>query len=85
MAKAMHKILKVYESVEAFFKEAAQFDKTTPIYIDSHLGEGIKGEEVSKSIFEMGFTNIYLATGYNPNDFGDLPWIKGIVGKSPPW
>jgi len=85
VAKMEKKVLKAYPSAGAFLKEADQFDKTTPIYIDSDLGNGSKGEEVSKEISEMGFTNIYLATGYRSTDFGPLPWLKGIVGKAPPW
>jgi len=79
------KVLKAYPSAEAFLKEADQFDKGTPVYVDSDLGNGSKGEEVSKEISQMGFTNIYLATGYRSTDFGPLPWLKGIVGKAPPW
>jgi hypothetical protein len=49
------------------------------------LGGGNKGEEISKKIYEMGFKDIYLATGYEPNAFPAMPWIKGIIEKEPPW
>ena len=74
-----------YFSPDDFFKESDQYDKETLICIDSDLGNGTKGEDVSKKIHEKGFTNIYLATGYNADKFGDISWIKKIIGKSPPW
>jgi len=85
VAEEEKKILKSYSTPEDFFKEADQFNKETPIYIDSRLGNGFKGEEVSKEISEMGFTDIYLATGDRQSDFGPTPWLKGIVSKTPPW
>ena len=58
--------------------------KDTPIFVDSSLRDGVKGEEVSRQLYEQGFTELYLATGYDPSQFGPLPWIRAIRGKSPP-
>lgn len=58
--------------------------KTTPIYIDSSLGNEVKGEDVAKHVFAQGFTELYLATGYEPEDFPPMAWIKKVVGKRPP-
>lgn len=52
---------------------------------DSNLQNGEKGEEISKTLYDLGFTQLYLATGYQPEKFGQLPWIKQVVGKAPPW
>lgn len=60
-------------------------DKTTPIYIDSNLRESISGEDFAKELYEQGFTELYLASGYPKGHFGDLPWIKEFVGKEPPF
>ena len=60
-------------------------DPATPIYIDSELGGKIKGEQYAESLFHRGFTALYLATGHRSEYFGPLPWIKGIVGKEPPF
>jgi signal transduction histidine kinase len=58
----------------------------TKIYIDQNLGpHELKGEVWAKTYFEQGFTHLYLATGYGPEDFHDHPWLKGVVGKEPPW
>jgi FixJ family two-component response regulator len=57
----------------------------TPIYLDSELENGVKGENVAHKLHLQGFQNIYLATGYNPEDFKHLTFLKGVIGKSPPW
>jgi signal transduction histidine kinase len=74
-----------FENPTSFLNEMEQFDFNTPIYIDSQLGEGKKGEEIAKRIFNKGFKEIFLATGYPQDYFPAMEWIKGIVGKNPPW
>jgi len=59
--------------------------KTTPIYLDSQLRNGIRGENIAKELNTKGFTNLYLATGYSQESFPPLPWIRQVVGKEPPW
>jgi len=81
----VEKKVKLYETAESFFAEAHIYEKHVPVYVDSNLKNGVKGELVSKTIHDQGFANLYLATGYDPSTFGDLPWIKKIVGKAPPW
>jgi signal transduction histidine kinase len=66
-------------------KTIEAYDKKTPIYIDSTLGNNIKGEDYAKVLYDKGFSELYLATGYNPDHFPPMPWIKGIVGKEPPF
>jgi hypothetical protein len=38
----------------------------------------------AKFLYEQGFQNLYLATGYEKDRFDDMPWIKDIVTKEPP-
>lgn len=59
--------------------------KDTPIYIDSELSEQEKGEIFSKELFEQGFTELYLATGYFKEKFKHCTWLKGVIGKEPPF
>ena len=59
------------------------FDVKSKIYVDSNLGNGVKGEEIAKQISDLGFENIYLCTGYRSSDFAKMPWIKDILGKDP--
>lgn len=76
-----------FADVHAFLIVAKNFSPATFIYIDSSLKDGVKGEMEAKKIFDEGFQNIYLATGYSSEDFNlqDLPWIKGITSKRPPF
>lgn len=70
---------------ESFFKVAATLDKNVKIYVDSDLGNGVKGEVVSREIADKGFSEIYLCTGFLAKSFGPMPWVKEIVGKKPPF
>ncbi len=70
---------------EAFFSAAPKLDRQVKIYVDSDLGNGIKGESVSKQIADLGFSEIFICTGYRSSDFEPMPWVKGVVGKKPPF
>jgi signal transduction histidine kinase len=60
-----------------------EFSHSTPIYIDSNLKDSVRGEQYAKNLYDRGFKNIYLTTGYNESSFEPMPWIKKIVGKEP--
>lgn len=66
-----------------FLFAAARFHLDTKIFVDSNLGNSIKGEDLSKIVFELGFKNIYLCTGYQASQFSDMPWIREVIGKEP--
>lgn len=84
-AKRQNKIVRVYAGPEEFWKESTTVSKDTPIYVDSNLADGVKGEDVAWMMEKKGFSNLHLATGYEASQFDEMPWLKGIVGKSPPW
>ncbi len=35
-------------------------------------------------IAALGFRNIFLATGYEPESFAEISGLAGVVGKDPP-
>lgn len=74
-----------FQRFQDFQKVKHLCDKQTPIYIDSDLHDIETGETYAKSLFEEGFTTLYLATGHDPEEFGALPYIRGIIGKKPPF
>lgn len=76
--------LKAFKSPAEFLADLEAFPKDTPIYIDSELGEDIKGEDIAVGLKEKGFTNLRLATGHPPERFAHLPWLK-VMGKESPW
>lgn len=66
-----------------FFRIARTLSPNITVFIDSDLGNGIRGEKVAEKIYAMGFKNIILATGHGPKDFKSMPWIKAVVDKRP--
>ena len=83
-AKAAGVELKGYKTPEEFARGLEDLPKDTPLYIDSDLGNGIKGEDIASELHEKGFTAIAMATGHGPERFALLPWLK-VTGKEPPW
>jgi signal transduction histidine kinase len=73
--------LSCFNSVDEFISNSSEFDKDTKIYIDSNLGDNKKGEIESEKIYDLGFKNLYLATGYSKEDIDKPSWIIEIVGK----
>jgi len=84
-AQIMGKKVASYKHPQEFLSIAHHYHKSIPIYVDSNLSDGIKGEDVSKEIRALGFENVYIATGLDASEFPPMSWIKGIVGKNPPW
>jgi signal transduction histidine kinase len=68
---------------EEFLFESNRIHFDSKIFVDSNLGNGIKGEEFSKVIYNIGFKNIFLCTGYPEDSLPDMFWVKKTVGKSP--
>lgn len=84
-AKQMNKNILTYQYPENFIKNYKNIPFDTPIYIDSHLADDQRGEEIAKEFYQLGFHSIYLETGYDMSSSQNLHWIKGITGKRPPW
>jgi signal transduction histidine kinase/FixJ family two-component response regulator len=80
-AKKKNIKIQTYFSVSEFLASANNFEKTTPIFIDSNLGDGLKGEILSEDIHKLGFTELYLATGSHPDEIQRPHWIKEVRGK----
>lgn len=75
----------LYPSIDEFMNVVSNYSSDTIIYIDSDLGNNIKGEIEAKKLFDLGFTEIHLATGHSPKRFENMPWLKSIIGKLPPF
>lgn len=84
-ARSQGKKIKSFKRPKDFLRIKHKFSKDVPIYIDVNLADGVRGEDVSQVLNESGFQNLYLATGQDPAEFSHMPWLKGIVGKDPPW
>lgn len=72
------------------FKDPEEIDlgtisKDSVFYIDSNLGDDVKGEDFARKLYDQGFENLYLATGYDKSEFEHLDFLKGVIGKRPPF
>ena len=67
-----------------FLARLGEFPKDIPLYIDSEIGDNVKGEDIAADLKEKGFTNICLATGHPPERFAHLPWLR-VISKEAPW
>jgi FixJ family two-component response regulator len=74
-----------FSSVEEFIDSETTYSKDISIYIDSNLENGFKGEVESKKLYQLGYANLFLSTGYLDFDPSSYPWLKGVVGKKPPF
>ena len=82
-AKNAKKEIRTFSSVDKFFELSESINKTCPIYLDLNL-HGEKSTKYIDQIYDLGFTNIILATGENLGE-GSLPnHVQGISGKLPP-
>ena len=59
--------------------------RSTPLYLDSHLGEGISGEELATELQQAGFTELHIVSGYEAVRFSHLAFLRSVLGKNPPW
>jgi signal transduction histidine kinase len=73
-----------YTDPARFLADLGTFPKDMSIYIDSELGDNIKGENLAADLKEKGFTNLCLATAHPPERFAHLAWLR-VISKTPPW
>ena len=83
-AKTAGADLKLFKTPQELLSAAETLPRDIPLYIDSELGDGAKGEDIAKDLHDKGFTDITMATGHDAAKFSHLPWLK-TSGKEPPW
>ncbi len=74
-----------FATVAEFLKEAPAVGRETPVYVDADLADGVNGAQESVMIHELGFQEIYLATGHEAAKFAAYKHLRGVIGKEPPW
>jgi signal transduction histidine kinase len=84
-AKEAGKSIKIFFTPNEFYDYSKQISRETNIYIDANLSDGLRGEDVAKKSYERGFQNIFISSGYEKDDFKALTFLKGVIGKNPPW
>lgn len=83
-AKEKNDLILCFLTANELYAHLDEIDPLTRIFIDSNLAGEESGEIVAKNLFDRGFKNLFLATGYDPGQFSDLSYLKGIVGKGYP-
>jgi len=87
MGKKFRRKVGVFSTVQNFYDTCKNISANT-IYIDSDLGDGIKGEIEAKTIYDLGFKEICLTTNHDPECFDGIQhreYIREIIKKNPPW
>jgi hypothetical protein len=82
--KKFNKNIVTFNRACTLMKYIGVFDHNTSIYLDFLL-ENENSEQVSKNLYDLGFKNIYITTGYDNHRIKRFPWIKDIVDKCPPF
>lgn len=77
-------MLECFLSVEEFLQRAGEFPVDCTIYVDSNL-DGARGEDEVYRLRDAGFTKLYIATGYSPEDIDVPEFVLGVVGKRAPF
>ena len=77
--------LRVFSSAEDMLGSVSALARDTVIFSDSDLGDGMKGEDLCRELHQMGFSELYLQTGFSGEAFSNVPFIKGLVTKTPPF
>ena len=77
--------LKTFENKNDLIQSLDHISKNSIFYIDSELGNSEKGEDVAILLNKLGFKQIFMASGYDKDKFNQMTFLKGVVGKSPPW
>jgi hypothetical protein len=80
-----------FQRPEDFLAVVDTIDRSSSVYVDASLADGVKGQDVSRMLHaDYGFNEIHIATGYE-GDFlrsisdAHLSWVKSIRGKEPPF
>jgi signal transduction histidine kinase len=84
ISKERQKTFLGFKSYKEFSESKQNIDPTSNFYIDSNLGDGIKGEVIAKKMHSEGYQNLFIATGYDPDQFKNLDYITDVIGKEPP-
>ena len=77
--------LEVYSNAEDVLANLPSLSVDSVIFSDSDLGGGMRGEDLLRLMFEKGYRDLYLETGFGGETFEGLAYIKGIVSKTPPF
>jgi signal transduction histidine kinase/FixJ family two-component response regulator len=71
-----------FTEVGMFLEALKEYPKNIPIYLDSDLGYKLSGELIAKDLYDEGYTDLNLMTGFAHQSHKDFPWLKNIFEKN---
>jgi hypothetical protein len=77
--------LVTFKTTADFLARADAFPSGTPVFIDFNLGPGECGQTCAQAVHARGFENLTLVTGFGEQELPDIPWVREIRGKAPPF
>lgn len=75
------KTCQTFASMEEFLTIVDMVPRSTPLFVDSDLGDGKRGQEFAPLLRELGFKRIVLATAFVDLHGTTIPFIDEVVGK----
>ena len=67
--------------MEEFLAIVDLLPRSTPLFVDSDLGDGKRGQDFAPLLRELGFKRIVLATAFVNVHGTSIPFIDEVVGK----
>ncbi|MFK8137616.1 MAG: sensor histidine kinase [Bdellovibrionales bacterium] len=78
--------LRVYQKPEELLADLSKLGtEETSFFLDSNLGNDLKGELWSENLKDQGYENIFITTGLEAKEVIKKDWIKKVIGKEPPF
>jgi hypothetical protein len=78
-----------YKDEASFLEDLETYDRSTFLYIDWYLTANITSFDLIKHLGQdLGsrkFHNIIVTTAGTGLDQSQIPWVKAIIDKEPPW
>ena len=84
-ARKANKRIATFDDPDKLITFVQHASKNIRIYVDSDLKKDITGQDVAERLYKKGYKNIYLTTAYEADSFSHMLWIRGIIGKTPPF
>lgn len=67
------------------FSQIGSIPREAHFYIDAQLKGAERGEEVARRLYLQGYRELFLVTGYPAEYFAQCSWLRGVLGKDPPF
>jgi len=67
----------------SLFSDLYTYSSDSSFYIDSDLDQNLRGEDLAKELFELGYKDLHISTGYTPERFQNIDFdIERISTQS---